>query len=86
MACLRMEPENLLKDKTGALKNLLKGRRVSKLQNLENSMMMSPLKKGDGRGKQIDLFNDVHGVNYEEDKENSIVQLEGRKARNDRTM
>ena len=84
MACLRMEPENLLKDKTGALKNLLKGRRVSKLQNLENSMMMSPLKKGDGRGKQIDLFNDVHGVNYEEDKENSIVQLEGRKAR-DRT-
>lgn len=45
-------------------------------------MLMTPLKKSDVKnGKQMDLFNDVHGVNYEEDQENSMVGLEARKGK-----
>ena len=46
-------------------------------------MNMSPLKRNDSsKIKQIDLFNDNYGVNYGEDQENSIAQLDTKKGRN----
>ena len=49
-------------------------------------MNMSPLKRNDSsKIKQIDLFNDNYGVNYGEDQENSIAQLDTKKGRNQKT-
>lgn len=45
-------------------------------------MNMSPLKRNDSKIKQIDLFNDTYGVNYGEDQENSMAQLDNKKGRN----
>lgn len=81
MACLRMEPDNLLKEKISALKLTMKNRRVSKLQNLDNSVLMSPLKKSDVKNKQLDLFNDSYGVMRMEDDQENFPQQETKRRR-----